>query len=406
MFGSTALEVAIGLALLFAILSLIASSAREFIEALLQTRAVHLERGIRELLKDKDGREVTQRIYDHPLISNLYRGTYNPAQQLTNTLWRAKDPWRRVKFRSNLPAYIPARNFATALLDIAGRGTPSAYDGIDPPLTFEGLKDGIARIENTQLRRALLIAIEDAHGNLETARANIEKWFDSSMDRVSGWYRKQTQWILLGLGLLFAVLLNVDALRIASALYHNDALRSAAVEQAETLARDPQGGEARDAASLAVIGCDPVSDNANAQQAQAAINCARARISDIGYPMGWTTAEKFGWSSIPGWLLTALALSLGAPFWFDLLNKMMVIRSTVKPHEKSPEEASEDRQRRSAAQALPGRNTAADPPPASPTTPSAGPDGSATKPGPARDTPDEPFEAHEWKKGDPQEGEL
>jgi hypothetical protein len=45
-----------------------------------------------------------------------------------------------------------------------------------------------------------------------------------------------------------------------------------------------------------------------------------------------------------GWLLTALAATLGAPFWFDVLNRLMVIRSTVKPHEKSPEEASEDRQ--------------------------------------------------------------
>ena len=48
---------------------------------------------------------------------------------------------------------------------------------------------------------------------------------------------------------------------------------------------------------------------------------------------------------ICGWLVTAFAVMLGAPFWFDVLNKFMVIRSTVKPHEKSPEEASEDRQR-------------------------------------------------------------
>jgi hypothetical protein len=50
-----------------------------------------------------------------------------------------------------------------------------------------------------------------------------------------------------------------------------------------------------------------------------------------------------------GWLVTALAIMLGAPFWFDVLNKFVVVRSTVKPHEKSPEEASEDRQERLAA---------------------------------------------------------
>ena len=45
-----------------------------------------------------------------------------------------------------------------------------------------------------------------------------------------------------------------------------------------------------------------------------------------------------------GWLVTAFAVMLGAPFWFDVLNKFMIIRSTVKPHEKSAEAGSEDRQ--------------------------------------------------------------
>ena len=43
-----------------------------------------------------------------------------------------------------------------------------------------------------------------------------------------------------------------------------------------------------------------------------------------------------------GWLLTAMAISLGAPFWFDMLNKLIVVRSTVKPHEKSKEQESKD----------------------------------------------------------------
>jgi hypothetical protein len=46
--------------------------------------------------------------------------------------------------------------------------------------------------------------------------------------------------------------------------------------------------------------------------------------------------------SLIGWSITALALSLGAPFWFDLLNKFIVVRATVKPKEKSPEEPSKD----------------------------------------------------------------
>jgi hypothetical protein len=51
-----------------------------------------------------------------------------------------------------------------------------------------------------------------------------------------------------------------------------------------------------------------------------------------------------GFQIAVGYVLTAFAISLGAPFWFDMLNRMMVIRETVKPHEKSPEESSEDKQ--------------------------------------------------------------
>lgn len=58
----------------------------------------------------------------------------------------------------------------------------------------------------------------------------------------------------------------------------------------------------------------------------------------------WQACWNHPWPFLFGWLATALAATLGAPFWFDVLNRIMVIRSTVKPHQKSPEEASEDRQ--------------------------------------------------------------
>jgi hypothetical protein len=71
------------------------------------------------------------------------------------------------------------------------------------------------------------------------------------------------------------------------------------------------------------------------------------RLSVLGLPIGWNSNDPrvypgtnaLGWvSKIVGWLLTALAISLGSPFWFDLLNKFMIVRSTVKPKEKSPPE--------------------------------------------------------------------
>jgi hypothetical protein len=79
MLGSQILEVAVGLVLVYLVLSLVASSVREGIESFLKSRAVQLERGIREMLHDPDGRGFAQRVFEHPLIFGLYRGGYAPS---------------------------------------------------------------------------------------------------------------------------------------------------------------------------------------------------------------------------------------------------------------------------------------------------------------------------------------
>jgi hypothetical protein len=106
-------------------------------------------------------------------------------------------------------------------------------------------------------------------------------------------------------------------------------------------------------------------------------------------PIGWGAAREPWTERILGWLLTIFAVSLGAPFWFDVLNKFIVIRSTVKPREKSPEEGSEDRPSPRSAAAVP---TA--PAPAPPVPQAAGLPLVVT------------FEPHEWSSGDPGEGKL
>ena len=68
-----------------------------------------------------------------------------------------------------------------------------------------------------------------------------------------------------------------------------------------------------------------------------------SQVRSLGLPIGWQNTPFVWWAPL-GWLLTAIGVSLGAPFWFDLLNKFMVVRSTVKPQEKSQEEGSKDKQ--------------------------------------------------------------
>jgi hypothetical protein len=207
----------------------------------------------------------------------------------------------------------------------------------------------VLNLENGPVQRVVLGAIDLAHGDMEQAVANIAAWYDSAMDRVSGAYKRATQKLLLGIGITVAVVLNVNTIAIAHHLFRDDVERATLVAQAESVARD----------SSFVTG--------SSQQQFAR---ARATLDSLRLPIGWddmqltppwdthvvrdaSGAERsvtelrlwaYVFEPLVGWTLAALAAMLGAPFWFDLLNKVMVVRSTVKPHEKSPEESSDDRQ--------------------------------------------------------------
>jgi hypothetical protein len=65
-------------------------------------------------------------------------------------------------------------------------------------------------------------------------------------------------------------------------------------------------------------------------------------LTDLGLPIGWTPENVKYYSEgdwrqvlahILGIAISAFAASLGAPFWFDMLQKFMNIRGVVKPED-------------------------------------------------------------------------
>lgn len=321
MFGSEVLEVAIGIVFVFLLVSVLCSALREGIEAWMKTRAAYLERGVRELLHDHEARPdgLARAVFEHPLVYGLYATPYRPG---------AAGPRPPIFVRGRgLPSYIPSRNFALALLDIAARGpvaaagaAPGASDAAAPVLSVALARQNVAKLGNPAVQRVVLTALDAAGDDLARAQAAIEAWYDSGMDRVSGWYKRATYWIIFWLGLAVAAALNVDAIAVGRHLYRDDAARAAIVAEAERAAGDT--------AYLARSRAE-----------------TRAELDALRLPIGWPARAGTSWpAAVPGWLITAIAATLGAPFWFDLLNRIMVIRSTVKPHEKSREESSEDRQ--------------------------------------------------------------
>src|SRR4051794_22399402 len=182
MFNSNILDAAVGLVFVFLTLSLICSAASELIDAWFKKRSKELERGIQELLGDLNATpgsdDFVTKLYNHGLINSLYKGKYSPENKPT------------------LPSYIPSANFAMAVLSLVA--------------SFE--KEKMALPVNLQ---SALDAFKTKVGDDKVLlQRELEHWYDSAMDRVSGWYKRWNHQVLLGLGLAVAIAVNADAIGI------------------------------------------------------------------------------------------------------------------------------------------------------------------------------------------------
>jgi len=338
------IEIAIGLIVLYSVLSLMCSKTNELVANFLSLRARNLRRAIRHLV----GHDYASKIYDHPMITSLYRGGAERPKGL-----------RRL-YQSPGPSYLPAQKFVIAVLDSACRTAVTADPPLppdpgdrleyalassaqeddsadagsgpatEPPPTRAGsverdIGDEIARITDPKLKKAMETLWRAASHNVVTFRAGVEQWFDHTMDRASGWYKRVAQTMALVLGLLIAVGMNIDTIHVAERLWGDAPLRSAIVEEVKKVPPPPaptttvagQPGTTAPPSALAPLGA----------QVQG-IQSDFSKLTALQLPMGWAKAQRPDsyWVAVLGWLLTAIALSLGAPFWFDLLNKVTALR--------------------------------------------------------------------------------
>ena len=344
--SSAILDVAIGIAFVYLFLSLICSVVNEGIASIFSLRSKNLVAGIDSLFsgtKMADGKDLVGAIYAHGLIRGLYKEpaklNSQQAAELSVTTVRGQmlshvpvlkivDKW----FTVNLPAYIPSATFSTALIDVISPPDPSRARDLDD------VRQAINNLPPSPTRQALMSLVADTEKDLDDFQLKVEGWFNDSMDRASGWYKKRAQNILLAIALVMTVLLNVDTIKLAQSLWTNPVARQATEQLAQQYVDANKGG------------LKPSPSPANSTQALADLSSQAKQITEwtqqLPFPFGWHEKPPmqplFWLETLTGWLITTLALSLGAPFWFDTLNKFMVVRSTVKPKEKSTVEPSKD----------------------------------------------------------------
>jgi hypothetical protein len=192
------------------------------------------------------------------------------------------------------------------------------------------LRSSISELPSGTLRESFGGLLSSVEADLDRWRRELEAWFDKKMERVSGWYGRRTRVWLFVYGIAVVLVLNADTALVARTLWGDATLRESIVAQAEAVA----GGEA----------ADPCEDPA----------CVAERLNDVkalGLPLGWPDLRVRDWGSgeqyaederVPhswaegalkvfGLLLTAVALALGAPFWFDVLNKVTNVRASGRP---------------------------------------------------------------------------
>jgi hypothetical protein len=272
MFGSTVLDLAVGLIFAFLVISLITSTATEAVASAASWRADTLLQGVKNLLNDPNFTGLARTLYNHGLVNPQANGQAQDEASLT-----AK------------PSYINAQHFAAALTDVLK---------ISPDVAKENLQDEIKKISDPQLKTVLSGIVTRANGNIDRIRSDIAAWFNQGMERVAGVYKRYAQnWNFL-IALILAVFFNLDAVKIAHALWVQPMLVKDLVPAAGQSAAD-----------------------------------ALQQLQDLRLPFGWDAdAIKYfsnpltGISEIVGWLIMAGSTLFGAAFWFDALQRIAQLR--------------------------------------------------------------------------------
>ncbi len=301
-----AFDVGMGLILMYLILSLLVMAINELVAQFGAIRAKHLLSALRRILDlkakpdDKDNLLLFDAVMNSP--------TLQIAGAISKTAWTGANP---------LPSYIKRETFLAALREAVPKlpNLKAVTDATQTPINIETTRDIATLIEalpdDSRVKSALKAAMGDATATAQQVEQRVGDWFDGMMERATGAYKRWMSTASLIIGLALAVGLNCDTIRVADALAKSPELRAQIAKVADDVVQRCTTADGQP--NLAVSDCNVVRKNLDALQA---------------LPIGGS--REINWLSIFGWLITAFAVTLGAPFWFDILSKVMNVRSSFK----------------------------------------------------------------------------
>jgi hypothetical protein len=277
MFGLETLDMLIGLVTVYLVFGMACTAIVEAVVSVLRLRSRNLESALEEFLagKYKDGTPFVSAFFKHPLVQALSKG------------------------ESGRPSYIPSAivgQVVEALVAVGGSGTSLAA-------AVNALPD---TVETNRVKGLLDALVKQTGGNALAFRSAVESHFNATMDRASGWFKRHAQTIALVASTVLVLGTNLDTVDLVKSLASNPAARVKMVEIAAQRQAESKSPEAHQA-----------------------YNDAVSVLQSAGLRFGWnggphSVGEML--PKVPGLLVSIFAVSLGAPFWFDVLQRFMQVR--------------------------------------------------------------------------------
>lgn len=292
------LDVAIGLVLIYLLLSLVCSAVLEALSHYFNRRGYALERHLVRVM----GRATLDEFCRLPGFAALKtRGDPSAQDAMKQRLagLRGRLPeWLR---RSHFPAYIPTETFVSLALD------------------WQALRNrGREWCDDHEFGRVVSLASHDLAGHRDLLERRIGDWFDSAMARMAGPYKARTNLYMVAIALLVVLAANANSFRLGNELYRNPAIQQALVLQAQVVVERGQPPAATEDSLRKELSAMPL-----------------LGWSESGPSLGEALMD---WDAL-GYLLTVFALMMGADFWFNALQKLMRIRTSIKPAETAEKPA-------------------------------------------------------------------
>lgn len=304
------IEVAIGLIFVYLLLSIFAMVLMEMISTFLRMRGELLKSTIEKMLfnKNENPKQINN-FYDQPLVVFLGDDV---------TTWSFFEKFISKKYKK-LPSYLKCEDFYSTFLTFINDEKFS-----DSLTEIEDKISAASFSENTKSHLRFLI--QKSKGDVVNFKKEISAWFEECMARANTWYSRKAQYILLFLGFVIAVSVNGDTLRMIQKLNNDEKLRNELVKSASDYIKENP--------SVPKVSRDSINIKIEKEY--------NSLISESHQLLGWekNVDKKYFDDQLDfqnvlvkifGFLLTAVAISLGSNFWFDLLKKLLNIRTLGKP---------------------------------------------------------------------------